>query len=275
MSTIDYIALILVLLFIACCIGYGIALVFYFLKYLYDSFKSWRDSPETSYIFSLIVVWLLYALLGWIIYPIKPILNILCPAVSVYIISLQIKRSRKRKKQERERLARIASEPPRLSREEIIATAEFQRSLQKLLETYQWITFADARHSLSEGDYCTPVYFAPKTKPYIIEFKKTWVDLWLENLNQYYNGKTWSERENGINQFAFDLFGDKAEEMKGIINIEYIADHLIEIENPNSYDSDYTIKCEIIVSCPPQWNYCGDIRELYIECLNRTLYPRK
>lgn len=104
--------------------------------------------------------------------------------------------------------------------------------------------------------------YGDKKNEIIIE--KQGYDLLTANLNEYYNNPA-PQCYEALNRFAVDLFGEYADEMQNFISMEFIADHLIELDNINDYDTDFVLRYTLTVSCDPKWNYNGNIRALYIQ----------
>lgn len=63
-------------------------------------------------------------------------------------------------------------------------------------------------------------------------------DLWTGNWKAYKSAVSREEKENALKRFAADLFRENADKVN--FNIEYIADQLIEFEDPSAYTSDFT-----------------------------------
>ena len=101
---------------------------------------------------------------------------------------------------------------------------------------------------------------------YTIRLTYDGYDLFIGNLRKYYNGTTWTERERGLTLFAKDLFGSHYEVAKDLVNMEYIADHLIKLDKPDQWESDYKIEQKIVVYMP-QTSSGINCYSLYMRCL--------
>lgn len=134
----------------------------------------------------------------------------------------------------------------------------FQDCLEKLKKQLHWMYLAGGTEP------CLPVVFrcAKESSAKIILEKKGY-DLPTENLNRYYSGTVWTERERALERFAADLFCDRAEELTALTNMEFIADQLIKLESPERPASDYTLRVEEVVTILPEWKGYGDVRALY------------
>ncbi len=73
-------------------------------------------------------------------------------------------------------------------------------------------------------------------------------DLNLSNLNNYYNGGNLEDCKKALDLFAVDLWGKYAEDLKATINLDWLADDLIKLENEGKYCSDFTITFPLPVS---------------------------
>lgn len=117
--------------------------------------------------------------------------------------------------------------------DEIINDSEFQRKLEHLEPYYIWMTLAGGTDPL----LLSLIYFENER----IVLKKRGYDLYDRNIKEYYSGSEWAEREKALELFGQDLFGKYAGEMKRIISLEYIADHLIELEQRTCSSSDFCL----------------------------------
>ncbi len=113
---------------------------------------------------------------------------------------------------------------------------------KRLTNAYRWMCLAGGT-----DPFLLPcISFSPAD--WTISIEKKGYDLWIENLQQYYHGTVWEEREAALKRFEKDLFKDKLDEVRDIINAEFIADHLITLENCRRYEADFTLKWSEVVS---------------------------
>ena len=192
----------------------------------------------------------------------KPVFRTIAIVVVLLIIVLpnrgRIKKAKEKKgygfrqQEERKRLA--------IEEQKIVSSHEFQDSLQKLKAEIYWMTLADAGHNV------TLKPFVSLENEFTIRLTYDGYDLFIGNLRKYYNGTTWPEREQGLVLFAKDLFGSHYEVAKDLINIEYIADHLIKLDKPDRGESDYRIVQKVVVYMP-QTSSGIDVYSLYLRQL--------
>lgn len=192
----------------------------------------------------------------------KPVFRTIAIVVVLLIIVLanrgRIKKAKEKKgygfrqQEERKRLA--------IEEQKIVSSHEFQDSLQKLKAEIYWMTLADAGHNV------TLKPFVSLENEFTIRLTYDGYDLFIGNLRKYYNGTTWPEREQGLVLFAKDLFGSHYEVAKDLINIEYIADHLIKLDKPDRWESDYRIVQKVVVYMP-QTSSGIDVYSLYLRQL--------
>lgn len=192
----------------------------------------------------------------------KPVFRTIAIVVVLLIIVLanrgRIKKAKEKKgygfrqQEERKRLA--------IEEQKIVSSHEFQDSLQKLKAEIYWMTLADAGHNV------TLKPFVSLENEFTIRLTYDGYDLFIGNLRKYYNGTTLPEREQGLVLFAKDLFGSHYEAAKDLINIEYIADHLIKLDKPDRWESDYRIVQKVVVYMP-QTSSGIDVYSLYLRQL--------
>ncbi len=192
----------------------------------------------------------------------KPVFRTIAIVVVLLIIVLanrgRIKKAKEKKgygfrqQEERKRLA--------IEEQKIVSSHEFQDSLQKLKAEIYWMTLADAGHNV------TLKPFVSLENEFTIRLTYDGYDLFIGNLRKYYNGTTLPEREQGLVLFAKDLFGSHYEVAKDLINIEYIADHLIKLDKPDRWESDYRIVQKVVVYMP-QTSSGIDVYSLYLRQL--------
>ncbi len=173
-----------------------------------------------------------------------------------------------RKKEKKERKIEHQKHQKYIEQQKIIEKAiidseEFKRRLHSLSEISRCFNLAGGLDPFLPS----LLKYGDKKNEIIIE--KQGYDLWITNLNEYYNNPA-PQCYEALNRFAVDLFGEYADEMKSILSIEYIADHLIELENIDEWKTDFVLKYKFSVYSEPSWNYGGDIRELYIKNLWRA-----
>ena len=192
----------------------------------------------------------------------KPVFRTIAIVVVLLIIVLanrgRIKKAKEKKgygfrqQEERKRLA--------IEEQKIVSSHEFQDSLQKLKAEIYWMTLADAGHNVTLRP------FVSLENEFTIRLTYDGYDLFIGNLRKYYNGTTLPEREQGLVLFAKDLFGSHYEVAKDLINIEYIADHLIKLDKPDRWESDYRIVQKVVVYMP-QTSSGIDVYSLYLRQL--------
>lgn len=113
------------------------------------------------------------------------------------------------------------------SDEEILNNPEFVRLIENMRPHYRWMTLAGGTDPLLH-----PLISFERDGRIIL--RKHGYDLYVKNIKEYYSGTKWEEREKALERFGEDLFGEYVDEMKKIISFEYIADHLIELEQGSS-----------------------------------------
>lgn len=117
--------------------------------------------------------------------------------------------------------------------------ADLEREIERLRSYWKWMSLAGGTDPI-----LTPlIHFEQNT--YSVTLTKRGYDLWTENLKKYYNGTIWEEREQALKNFETDLLGEYAGQLG--ISIEYIADHLIKLENERKYESDFTLTITTVV----------------------------
>lgn len=125
------------------------------------------------------------------------------------------------------------------SDEEIKSSPAFKRAFEELKPVYIWMTLAGGEPILP------PIFSSDKrtanngTTFWNVTLKKHGYGLWIGNLNKYQNATEKTEFEKALDAFAIDLFGNRAEEMCKLVSIEYIADHLITLENVHCNEADF------------------------------------
>lgn len=196
----------------------------------------------------------------------EPVFRTIVIVAVVIIIVLAIRGRIKKAKEKKDYEIRQQEERKRRAIEEqkeeqkIVSSHEFQDSLQKLKTEIYWMTLADAGHNV------TLKPFVSLEDKYTIRLTYDGYDLFIGNLRKYYNGTTWTERERGLTLFAKDLFGSHYEVAKDLVNMEYIADHLIKLDKPDQWESDYKIEQKIVVYMP-QTSSGINCYSLYMRCL--------
>lgn len=145
-----------------------------------------------------------------------------------------VKGVRSRKKETKMVSAPAAAKNITKSDEEILNNPEFIRLIENMRPHYRWMTLAGGTDPLLH-----PLISFERDGRIIL--RKHGYDLNVKNINEYYNGANWKDREQGLERFGEDLFGEYVEEMKQIISFEYIADHLIELEQGSSTASDFQL----------------------------------
>lgn len=166
--------------------------------------------------------------------------------------------NRIQEEQEHIRAQKRYEEQQKKAIEEIVKSTAFQESLNQLNCFYRIFTLAGGTEP-----FLPPIIKLSKEDNREILLEKQGYDLPIYNLNSYYNGDVWAEREAALNRFAVDLFGEYAEEIKGMISLEWIADHMIELTPRTCSTSNFTLRIGEIVSSEPEWKYDGDVRFLY------------
>lgn len=142
--------------------------------------------------------------------------------------------------------------------EEIINSEEFKKKLKFFYDISRCFNLAGGL------DPFLPSHFKYGDAKYEIIIEKQGYDLRTANLNEYYNNPA-PQCYEALNRFAVDLFGEYADEMKNFISMEYIADHLIELEKTDAYSTDFILRYTLVATYNPKWNYTGDVRDLYIQ----------
>ncbi len=126
-----------------------------------------------------------------------------------------------------------------------LSTSYFHPSLNKFRNEYRWMTIAGGikpwRH---------PQIIIEKRHAVVDKREYFWIrlikhgdgvsDFWLR---KYYDCVSWAEKENALKHFSEALFGEFAEEMKEISNVEYIADHLIKFHGTSANEFTITGGC--------------------------------
>ena len=143
---------------------------------------------------------------------------------------------------EKEKRLQLQKENQERNREKICSSQEFN----ELKKVWIWMSLAGGTNPLLHPQ----IYFEDNNK---VTFIKRGYDLPTHNLNQYYTGSIWEEREKALNRFEEELFGEFAGKLG--ISIEYIADHLIQLERRSDYSSNFTLSISIVVSS----ELCQDI----------------
>ena len=116
--------------------------------------------------------------------------------------------------------------------EDILNDSEFVRLIENLRPHYRWMTLAGGT-----DPWLHPLICFDQNGSIVL--KKHGYDLYDRNIKEYYGASEWKKREKALEQFGQDLFGEYAEEMKQIISLEYIADHLLELEQITGTSSDF------------------------------------
>lgn len=165
--------------------------------------------------------------------------------------------NRIREEQERIRAQKRYEEQQKRAAEEIINSTEFQHSLNHLNCFYRIFTLAGGT-----DPFLPPIIKLSKEDKREILLEKQGYDLYKNNLEEYYNTRA-PQCYEALNRFGVDLFGEYAEEIKSMISLEWIADHMIELTPRTCSSSNFTLHIGEIVSCNPEWKYDGDIRLLY------------
>ena len=168
------------------------------------------------------------------------------------------KRKHEEEEQERLKAQKAYKEQQKRVVEEILGSEHFKKNLNFIEDISRCFNLAGG---LDPFLPCIYKYGEEKNK---IIIEKQGYDLWTHNLKKYYNNPA-PQCHEALNLFAIDLFGEHAEEIKEFISMEFIADHLIKLDNIDSFDSDYVLRYEFTISSLPEWNYNGDVRKLYIE----------
>jgi hypothetical protein len=127
-------------------------------------------------------------------------------------------------KRESKPVAKAEPVKPVKTEASILNDPNFQYTLNDLRPYWRWMTLAGGL------DPCIPPMLSSESGGKLT-LKKKGYDLWTRNLKNYYSESSWSEQEKALEQFSKDLFGDYAEEMKKIVAMDYIADHLIELDD--------------------------------------------
>ncbi len=147
---------------------------------------------------------------------------------------------------------------PAISEDEIVKSDMFQECLNSLKKVYEWMSLVDVK------DLHLMVHVqCPYDDPYLIVLEYKGYDLWTENLKKYKEETSWEEREKALNEFRKDLFGQNAEQVKELVNMEHIADHLIKVEDMEKWESDFILRYDFMISYIPKWGSPRDIRNLY------------
>jgi len=167
------------------------------------------------------------------------------------------KKKQAEEEQERTREQKRYEEQQKRSSEEIVNSAEFQDSLYHLNCFYRIFTLAGGT-----DPFLPPIIKFSKENPTEILLEKQGYDLYTNNLEEYYNNPA-PQCYEALNRFAVDLFGEYAEEIKSIISLEWIADHMIELTPRTCSSSNFTLRIGENVRSNPDWKYDGDIRALY------------
>lgn len=169
---------------------------------------------------------------------------------------------RKHEEEEQKRLEehKRYEEQQKKAIEEILSSKDFKKDLKFIEDISRCFNLAGGL------DPFLPCIYKYGEEKYKLIIEKHGYDLWTHNLRDYYNNPA-PKCYEALNLFAIDLFGERAEEMKKFISMEFIADHLIELENSDSMTSDYVLRYEFTVTCLPEWNYNGDVSKLYVENL--------
>lgn len=149
----------------------------------------------------------------------------------------------RRKMEEIEREKKLAEEQAKRKAEsknfQINKNSDLERAIKELKPHWIWMSLAGGTNPI-----LTPlIHFEPNSNS--ITLTKKGYDLWTENLKKYYNGTVWEEREQALKKFEKDLFGEYAGQLG--ISIEYIAHHLIKLENERTYESDFTLTFSTVV----------------------------
>lgn len=181
----------------------------------------------------------------------------------LYITEADIKIKGKIQNEKQEKIEQEIMEQKKKIEEKIINSERFKEDLKKLEEFSRCFNLAGGL-----DPFLPCHYLKSKENEYQIILEKRGYDLFTLNLKEYYNNPAPLCYE-ALNRFAADLFGEYAEEMKNFISMEYIADHLIKIENIDNLETDFMLRFEFTVSCLPEWNYIGDIRDLYLKNIFR------
>lgn len=193
----------------------------------------------------------------------KPVFRTIAIVVVLLIIVLanrgRIKKAKEKKgygfrqQEERKRLA--------IEEQKIVSSHEFQDSLQKLKAEIYWMTLADAGHNV------TLKPFVSLENEFTIRLTYDGYDLFIGNLRKYYNGTSMARTVSKGWYFLQRTYLDSHYEVaKDLINIEYIADHLIKLDKPDRWESDYRIVQKVVVYMP-QTSSGIDVYSLYLRQL--------
>lgn len=128
------------------------------------------------------------------------------------------------------------------SDEEIKNDPKFQKVLKELKPYYRWMTLAGGIDpivwpfiSFEKSESHSGI---PRWK---VTLEKHGYDLCTRSLIECRNATEPTEYKNALNRFAVDLFGKYAEEMRKVISFEYIADHLITVEDINRFSTEFDL----------------------------------